>query len=234
MTAAPAAPRPFSVSPTALKVARRCLRRWAFDRLGRRKEPTTEALTDGRAYHAIAEGWLRGEGLHGPEAMVRTVEEGLPFLPPPGQCQVEVAWTATIEGVAFGGQVDWIHPAVQQKGDHKFVGGFDYLADLATDEQSVLYTLAPPVWETTALLWLYYHKKKRAVLPLAYQMTRAKALQVMHDLFLPTAKDMTWLYNEFQAIPERERLPLINLIPCDQHDCWSFTRPCPQGDICTR
>jgi hypothetical protein len=226
-----------SVSPTALKLGRRCLRRWGFDRLGGRKEPSTQALSDGTAYHAVAEGWLQGQGLVGPEAMTRLVEEGIPYLPPPGECQVEVSWSVELAGCLFGGKIDWVWPAGQQKGDHKFVRGYDYPADLATDEQSVLYTLAPPVWEVTDLLWLYYSKTKNVkepVRPIRYQMTQAKALEVLHALFLPTAQDMAWLFREFQPIPIRDRLPLINMIPCDQHDCWSFTRPCPQADICTR
>ena len=73
MNAPAAGYRPLVVSPSRIKDAKRCMRYWAFCKLGRLPREETEPLRDGQAAHSVAENYLK----HGTVPDVARVNEWL-------------------------------------------------------------------------------------------------------------------------------------------------------------
>lgn len=232
----------FMLSASSFKLAKRCVRRWAFKEICHRKEPETTATAFGTRGHLQAERFLRdgiAPDIHTPEG--RLVFESLPFLPRPGEAAVEVPFAFELDGAWFYGRIDAVHEAERRKIDHKFVGSLDFAespASLVRDPAAVLYTLAPPFWEKTNLRWIYNLKNRRAgqapsnpvdaVLPLP------DAKRFAREQLVPAWRLLSGVRDLFAGQAPEEALPLLDTIPCNPRDCMAFNRPCPHLSVCSR
>jgi hypothetical protein len=238
----PLAERRLEISPSRLKEAQRCMRYWAFHKLGRLPREETQPLRDGRAAHKQAENYLR----HGTPPDIRTphgrwLVEGLHLLPKPRTCLVEHRVHFDFEGLRFTCVTDFVHLASCTKGDHKFLSPrskeFALTPEtLPTDAQAVLNVLAPPALPETWLRWIYYPKGTNAGKPWAVdaQCTQAQAAEIMRDLYLLTAREMAWYHAQFAGVHPDDLILLCQAIPCTPSACFAFGKPCEYSHICNR
>ena len=247
MTSTQASPqqqyRPLVVSPSRIKDASRCMRYWAFCKLGRLPREETEPLRDGQAAHSVAENYLK----HGTQPDVtskygRWVIEGLPLLPKPKTCLVEFGRNIPFifDGLPYTAITDFIHLESRTKGDHKFVSarGADFALTpetLLTDVQACLNVLAPPVFPETWLRWIYYPKSGKAK-PFAVdaKTTPEAAAATLRRLYLPVVHEMHTYHKLFAGAHDDDRVDLCQAIPCSTTECFAFNRPCDYSPICKR
>jgi len=232
----------FMLSASSYKLAKRCVRRWAYKEICRLKEPETSATAFGTRGHEQAERFLRdgiAPDLHTPEG--RLVYESIPFLPRPGEAAVEVPFAFELDGAWFYGRIDAIHEAECTKLDHKFVSSLDYAespASLVRDPAAVLYTLAAPFWETTRLRWIYNLKKRKAGQkpsnPVDATLPLTDAKKTAREGLIPAWRLLSGVRALFAGQDPTEALPLLDAIPCNPHDCMAFNRPCPHLAYCSR
>jgi hypothetical protein len=232
----------FMLSASSYKLAKRCVRRWAYKEICRRKEPETSATAFGTRGHEQAERFLRdgiAPDLHTPEG--RLVYESIPFLPRPGEAAVEVPFAFELDGAWFYGRIDAIHEAERRKLDHKFVGSLDFAespASLVRDPAAVLYTLAAPAWSVTQLRWIYNLKNRKAGQkpsnPVDAELSQTDARAVAREGLIPAWRLLSGVRALFAGQDPTEALPLLDAIPCNPHDCMAFNRPCPHLSYCSR
>lgn len=232
----------FMLSASSYKLAKRCLRRWAFKDIGQRKEPETSSTAFGTRGHAQAERFLRDgitPDIHTPEG--RLVYESLPHLPHPGEADVEVPFAFELDGARFYGRIDGVHSAARRKFDHKFVGSLEYAetpASLVQDPAAVLYTLAPPTWPVTRLRWIYNLKTRRAGQlpsnPVDADLHVLDAVRYAQQHLVPAWRLLAGIRDLFAGQDPAAALPLLDSIPRNPRDCMSFNRPCIHMAYCSR
>jgi len=160
-------------SPSQLKTAKSCLRLWGWTYIAGIRSPPTDSQRLGTVVHGVLEEWLSDgvvpdedtpmaidKGLRYPG---RIAAAGLPFLPPPGTCEVEKRfWLETEPGVAFYGFIDFLSREQALVGDHKSTTDFKWALtpdDLLTDEQSIIYSVVGMLLmgvEQIDTRWVYY------------------------------------------------------------------------------
>jgi hypothetical protein len=232
----------FLLSASSYKLAKRCVRRWGYKEICRRKEPSSTSTEFGTRGHAQAERFLRdgiAPDIHTPEG--RLVYESLPYLPRPGEASIEVPFAFELDGAWFYGRIDGIHAPERRKFDHKFVGSLDYAetpSSLVEDPAAVLYTLAPPVWPVTRLRWIYNLKTRKAGQapsnPVDAALHVLDALRYAEQNLVPAWRLLSGVRDLFAGQDPAEALPLLDSIPCNPRDCMAFNRPCPHMSYCTR
>ena len=239
----------FLLSASSYKLAKRCIRRWAYKEICRKKEPSTTATEFGSRGHEQAERFLRdgiAPDIHTPEG--RLVYESLPHLPRPGEAQVEVPFAFELDGAWFYGRIDGIQAQPSDrftegrlKFDHKFVGGLDFAEtpeSLCQDPAAVLYTLAPPVFEVTHLRWVYNLKKKRrdqqASNPVDAKLHVLDAIEFAKTHLVPAWRLLSGIRSLFAGQSPENALPILDAVPCNPRDCMSFGRVCPHMSYCSR
>jgi hypothetical protein len=232
----------FMLSASSYKLAKRCLRRWAYKEIGKRKEPPTTATEFGTRAHKQAENFLRdgiAPDIHTTEG--RLVYESLPNLPHPGEAQVEVPFAFELDGAWFYGFVDGIHESERLKFDHKFVGSLDYAETpetLVQDPAAVLYTLAPPVFLVTRLRWIYNLKRRKKGQqpsnPVDVELHVLDALDYAQRNLVPAWRLLSGIRDLFSGQDPEAALPLLDAVPCNPRDCMAFGKVCPHMPICSR
>jgi hypothetical protein len=230
----------FLLSASSYKLASRCLRRWAFKEIGRRKEPGDSATDFGKRAHAQVEAFLRdGTAPDLGTKEGRLVFESLPNLPRPGEAQVEVPFAFELDGAWFYGRIDGIHEPV--KFDHKFVGSLEYAETpetLVNDPAAVLYTLAPPVFPITRLRWIYNLKKKSRGQawsnPVEAELPILQAVEYAREHLVPAWQLLSGIRDLFAGQTPDEAVDLLEAVPCNPRDCLSYGRVCPHMSYCSR
>jgi hypothetical protein len=232
----------FLLSASSYKLARRCLRRWAYKEIAKRREPEDSAKLFGTHAHAQAEAFLRdGTAPDLATKEGRLFLESLPHIPRPGIALVEHPFAFEIDGAWFWGMIDWVDLATETKGDHKFVGSLDYAEtpeSLLEDPAAVLYTLALPSFVVTRLRWIYNLKRKRrdqvCSNPVDAEMHILRALEYTRKHLVPAWHLLDGIRSIFAGLEPDAALPLLEAIPCNPRDCLAFNRPCPHMAYCSR
>jgi hypothetical protein len=191
---------PPRISATILKDFDACETYWAFKHKDKRSTPTNEDQQFGIDGHEQRERFLRdGRSPDLSTQAGRAALAGVKHLPHPrtAELSVERYFKVQAEGILWVGKVDFDHPDPERErvwvvGDHKFTGTFDWLADLATDEQRVLYA-----WEasrqrdldTVLTRWIYtLRNKPHTTQPVEYEEARGLILERFHDDLVPRAR----------------------------------------------
>jgi hypothetical protein len=213
------------VSPSQIKLARKCLRRWAFKYQEGYREAETEQQAFGKRFHTILENYLRdGTPIPGDSPEGRLAQIGLVHLPPPGTGYVEDGFRFDMGDFDFIGFVDWIRKDGQEVKDHKTTSNFKWALtsdELLKDPQGILYAAAGHDLGPIKLTWDYYRTKGAA-----------KFKRVEADF-------SRWqLCDEFGKLTEETR-GLVQLkstktleLPPSPEACFSYGRPCPHLDKC--
>lgn len=229
----------FSASPSRIKDAMRCLRYWAFAKLGHLPREETAPLVDGRAAHLQAEAYCRdGTPPNIATKYGRWLVEGLEFLPKPRTAAVELDVQFTGPGgVRLRCILDCLHVPSQTILDHKFVGDGRYALTaetLSEDVQAVINTLAIRMPRTN-LRWVYYPKNGSArPWPVDAQLTPAEAEETFRYRYLPVVQTMQAVHAEFAGVRPEHRVELCQAVPCNPSACFAYGRPCEYSTICKR
>lgn len=228
------------VSPSRIKDAMRCMRYWAFHKLGRLPRQETQPLRDGKAAHAVQEAYLK----HGTPHDITTkygrwCVEGVHLLPKPHTALVEhrvhrFVW----EGLPWTVVFDCVHIGSQTKLDHKFVSanGARFALNpitLVEDCQALLNTIAPPQFPTTRLRWVYYVKGgSRKPWAVDAQITPQQAENTFRRKYLPLVKDMHTYHALFAGVHPDDAVELCNALPCSTENCMAYGTPCEYMGVC--
>lgn len=241
------------ISPTQLRSARGCLRRWAFKSIAKVPYEPGPAAQFGLAGHGHAEHWLLTGTPPDNSPPGRLMAEGIPHLPRPGTAHVEIDFTGRrriegappnpiwVEGVPFVGWIDWLDQVedLPRVGDHKFTGRPDLAltpTTLREDEQGILYPfVAGQLWphrpRAVYSRWLYYPKTKANVFPVDDCRPLDEIVDALHVRILPLAKQ---LYAIRQRVGTQSIAWVGAEIPCSPDACdWTGVR-CDFAHLCSK
>jgi hypothetical protein len=225
--------RIFRASPSSVKSAGQCWRKWASRALGG-ISVETEAKKFGDNLHAIAEAFLLTRKT--PDQTTkegRLFNEGIPFLPKrvlrPEEVEGEVSFT--FDGVPWIGYYDWKLFAEREIGDHKTSADPKKYGltspELPKDLQACTYAYDSG-WPEANLRWLYYSKKSKNAYPVDAKVSRQQATDVIGK-YSPIAQQMQKYFN---ANPVKLTIAQINEIENDPNACDYVGRMCDFSEHC--
>ena len=212
-----------TVSPTRVKSAMRCLRKWAlvniYGREGLRPEHIPKA-NFGTKYHKVAEKWIKYGEVPKPNTMEMTLllaAIASKQIPPPIENDALVEYTVKMDGI--NGRLDlyWKGRLI----DHKTIGSGYFAPDeveLTNDIQACFYALAMMNdlgTDKMRCTWLYMCKTALTCTPKHF-IIRRKQAQKVWDATLPMREAM------YELIENPPKDPLSICGPRNPDACDDF------------
>lgn len=218
---------PKYISPTRIREAENCLRKWALINVYRRPVPRSKALGFGTLVHKMFEDWVDKALI--PEEGTLEAQlfwKALPYIPTPFDETALTEYQVEIDGIK--GRVDLLWDGVLM--DYKTSKNkqwFKTADDLMEDLQANAYGLAVMNLQYTNDLkcrWIYLGKEDIVVEPVDFNLTRTHA-QNRWDATI----DMRARMQSIVDNPPTNPLSLVGAKDIDY--CYAFGG-CPFFDLC--